>query len=374
MVDRRDVLRSGAVTLGALTAGCSSLADEGPDPGTEGEPGTRTDAPDSGDGEPEASTDSSPDEMPSGGVTVAYIADQDMRETSREVLRLISREDADVVVHSGDFDYQNDPEGWDAMLTEELGADFPYLASAGDHDLQEWEGYERVLSDRAERVDGLEWTGELGLQATARFRGITFVFVAPTVCEDEENVEEYPYACGKVENSLAPKEYATGKLAGADTQWRVCSFHRPNDDFQVSDKEEGASTELYDACREYGAITVTGHDHNYARTHLMSDYSSRSIASKSPPYEIGDGKTFSVVSGLGGEGFYETTEEVDHQWWAAKNTRNTDGSFGAFFTTLRSDGTATCYFKDVDGTVVDGPFEIELTSDVASRVDPVEQS
>src|SRR6266545_1887865 len=53
---------------------------------------------------------------------VAFIGDQGLRGSSRAVLQLIKDEGAQMVIHSGDFDYKNDPARWDAQITQVLGA------------------------------------------------------------------------------------------------------------------------------------------------------------------------------------------------------------------------------------------------------------
>ena len=52
---------------------------------------------------------------------VAFIGDQGLKDTSRQVLRLIKAEGAQMVLHQGDFDYGGNPTGWDNMITAELG-------------------------------------------------------------------------------------------------------------------------------------------------------------------------------------------------------------------------------------------------------------
>ncbi len=44
---------------------------------------------------------------------VAFIADQGLGKNSVAVLNLIKKEQADLVVHMGDFDYEDSPEQWD---------------------------------------------------------------------------------------------------------------------------------------------------------------------------------------------------------------------------------------------------------------------
>ena len=49
-------------------------------------------------------------------LTVAFIADQRSGRNARSVLELIKAERADLVLHQGDFDYHDDPDGWDPSV------------------------------------------------------------------------------------------------------------------------------------------------------------------------------------------------------------------------------------------------------------------
>src|SRR5688572_10538513 len=60
---------------------------------------------------------------------VAFLGDQGESEGARAVLRMIKNEGADMVLHQGDFDYEDDPERWDQMINDLLGSNFPYFAS-----------------------------------------------------------------------------------------------------------------------------------------------------------------------------------------------------------------------------------------------------
>ena len=42
------------------------------------------------------------------------------------------------MIHLGDFDYDDDPEAWDSLISEVLGEDFPYFAAIGNHDEDVW--------------------------------------------------------------------------------------------------------------------------------------------------------------------------------------------------------------------------------------------
>ena len=71
---------------------------------------------------------------------IAFIGDQGMSLNSVAVLQLIDNEGSDVVVHSGDFDYADNPQAWDDQITSVLGPCFPYFASVGNHDVPVYYG------------------------------------------------------------------------------------------------------------------------------------------------------------------------------------------------------------------------------------------
>ena len=106
---------------------------------------------------------------------VAFIGDQGLGSDSRAVLDMIRREGADMVLHSGDFDYYDDPDGWDEQINQTLGDDFPYFASIGNHDLLAWDGYQKKLEERLARISGARCTGDLGVNSFCTYRGLFFV-------------------------------------------------------------------------------------------------------------------------------------------------------------------------------------------------------
>ncbi|MFB6170115.1 MAG: metallophosphoesterase, partial [Haloarculaceae archaeon] len=233
--------------------------------------------------------------QPTGkSVTVAFIADGGMTDDSHAVLQLIHREDADILVHSGDFDYHNDPAGWDALLNETLGSDFPVVATIGNHDRQEWAGYRRHLAARTDRAEDLHCTGDLGLHSTCTFRGVTVVQSSDEVCSlPSGDDEEFPAACGEY-GSYEPEQYVRTQLEHSNSTLNVCSWHYPNHAFQVGEKS-GVSLDMYDTCREAGGdFVVTGHDHAYARSYPMRDFDSQTIADRSNPYVLGNGSTMAL--------------------------------------------------------------------------------
>jgi hypothetical protein len=87
---------------------------------------------------------------------------------------------AHFIVHAGDLDYVDNPQGWDARITTFFGAEFPYIYAIGNHDVPKWytasTGYQQFLFDRITRVPGLECLGEVGINMLCSYRGVLFLF------------------------------------------------------------------------------------------------------------------------------------------------------------------------------------------------------
>src|SRR5919106_908871 len=101
-----------------------------------------------------------------GAGVAPSIRDQGSGSSARAVLNLIKAEGASAVLHQGDFDYNDNPPAWDALITEVLGASFPYFAVSGNHDTSAWSGtsgYGAFIEARMRRV-GVPWAGQIGIQ------------------------------------------------------------------------------------------------------------------------------------------------------------------------------------------------------------------
>jgi len=290
--------------------------------------------------------------QPSAGseVTIAFIGDQGLGVDSEAVLELILDEGADAVVHSGDFDYQDDPAAWDAQIDSVLGPDFPYFASVGNHDESLFYapgGYQDRLEDRMIRI-GIPWTGDLGVQSTHYYQGVFIVMTAPDV-----------FGAGDGDHDL----FIQDALAADHSLWSISSWHKTMHAMQVGAKSNATGWGVYEASRRGGAIIATGHEHSYSRTHLLSDIEHQTIASSSdllilaaddPTTPEDEGRSFVFVSGLGGQSIREQLSA--DPWWASIYTSDQGADFGALFGVFRYLGdprVARFYFKDVSGAVAD---------------------
>ena len=277
-------------------------------------------------------------------VRIAFIADQGYGELPRAVLRLIREEGVDAVLHQGDFDYGHDPQGWMAMIDEELGQNFPYFTSVGNHDIErgawgEEGGYRARLEERASRL-GYTWTGIYGERASLSFEGIRILFGAPGIFAGTDNSTYADYFAEELATDTAP--------------WRICSWHKNQKNMQVGGQLDEVGYAVYEACREGGAIIATGHEHTYSRTHLLSDVSEHIVASRSDTLEIAEGRTFVFVSAMGGRSNRIQRREGD--WWASIYTATQGARSGALFASFNVEADpslAHLYFKNVDGQIID---------------------
>ncbi len=270
---------------------------------------------------------------------VAFIGDQGMSNYSRAVLQMIKNENVDVVLHQGDFDYQDNPDGWDRQINEILGPDFPYFASIGNHDTDEWTIYQQKLQSRLKRVKGAVCAGDLGVKSACTYKGLFFIL------------------SGVGTKGFGHHLFIRSSLFANNFIWRICSWHKNQRLMQVGDKKDEVGWKAYEECRKGGAIIATAHEHSYSRTNLMDNFKTQSIASTSSNLRIERGKTFAFVSALGGDSIrYQNDTLAANAWWASVYTSKQNANYGALFCIFNQNGIknkAHCYFKNIDGRVPD---------------------
>jgi len=282
---------------------------------------------------------------------VAFIGDQGDGSAALAVLRLIRDEGTDMVLHQGDFDYGDNPTQWDNNITSVLGADFPYFASVGNHDDNSFYGtggYQEKLQQRLDRVSGATCTGDLGVNSACEYQGLFFILSgAGTLGSGHE-------------------AYIREQLSANNSTWRVCSWHKNQNAMQVGGKGNEVGWGPYEACREYGAIVATGHEHSYSRTKTLISTQSQTVDPNWPDpaiLRVAPGATFVFVSGLGGASIRDQERCLPSTYpygcngeWASIYTSNQGAQYGALFIEFNVDGDpnkAHGYFKDIDGRVVD---------------------
>jgi hypothetical protein len=289
-------------------------------------------------------------QAPPHELTVAFLGDQGSGANAAAVLQLVAAEGADAALHGGDFDYGDDPPGWDALVTSILGADYPYFACVGNHDESRYyvtNGYQKFMRDRMLRL-GIPWSGDLGVASEFTWQGLHFVMTAPAV-----------FGAG---NGLYDV-YLRDRFAAGEIPWRISSFHKNQHLMQLGSKGDETGWGVYEESRRAGAITATGHEHSYSRTHLLSSMQQQTVADTTDPLVLAaddpstppdEGRTFAFVSGLGGQSIRD--QEVFGDWFASVYTSTQGATYGALFGVFHVNGDprlARFYFKDIRGTVID---------------------
>ncbi|MDA1184474.1 MAG: metallophosphoesterase [Acidobacteria bacterium] len=269
---------------------------------------------------------------------VAFIADTDDESGQRQVLELIAREGADLVLHQGDFSYSRGPtDDWANEIDEILGRDFPYLGSDGNHD--NWRRYIPFFRDRLSRI-GLDPDdlpdGSRGNYSTV-YQGLKLVFA--------------------MEGGDA--DYIAEQLAGDEHIWKVCSWHKNRRATNVGPYGDEVEASSYKACFDAGAMVAQGHSHTYSRSETISDFDHLTVDTSCPQDPgtpqtdvcMSPGSSFFFDSSLGGHSS-RRLENTDRDYWASYYS----GEFGVLFIEFNVDGDpakARGYFKTADGTVHD---------------------
>ena len=290
---------------------------------------------------------------PSGSSTipnfkVAFIGDQGLGSNPTAVLQLIKNEGAQMVLISGDYDYQDTPTAWDNMLTSALGDSFPIFGSIGNHDLAQWPSYQQKLQARLNKISGAQCTGELGVQARCTYQGLFFLLTGAGTLGSGHDV------------------FIRDQLAQDNSIWSVCSWHKNQAAMQVGGKGDEAGWGVYEECRKGGGIIATAHEHSYSRTKTLSSMQSQTVdpAWTDPNVlRVVPGSTFAFVSGLGGRSIRDQQRCLPSTYpygcngeWAKIYTSTQGAVHGALFITFHVDGDprkARGEFKNVNGEVVD---------------------
>jgi len=277
------------------------------------------------------------------GITL-IVAGERTASAAAQVLELIRDEGADMVIHSGDFDYKDDPAAWKAQIDDILGESFPYFASIGNHDVAQWDNYQRNLLERVKRIDGADCIGDYGINSSCTYKGLFFILSGAGTAGDNH------------------EKYIKNQLEKTESIWRVCSWHKNQQAMQIGGQIDRVGWEPYEECRKGGAIIATAHSHTYSRTKTLSNTQSQTVDplwQEPDLLRVGSGSTFAFVSGAGGLKVRDqdrclpsTAPYGCNGEWASIYT----GEYGALFIEFNVDGDprkAHGYFKNQFGELID---------------------
>ena len=234
------------------------------------------------------------------------------------------------------------------MISNVLGDDFPYFGTIGTHDKLKWIEYQQKLFDRVKKNPDAKCIGELGVKSSCTYMGLFFVQTGPGLWGSDHG--------SFIENQLKNDDHA----------WRVCSWSGNMTSMQIGEKENEVGWEVYENCKNAGAVIATAHEHSYSRTKTLIDIENQIVDtqwSEPDKLKVDEGSTFVFVSGLGGTNIRDQDRclPVSYPYgcngeWASVYTSDQDATYGALFCTFNTFGQpnkAYCYFKNIDGNIID---------------------
>lgn len=286
---------------------------------------------------------------PTGTLKVAYVGDVGVKSTSEQVLQLVKKEGADLLVIVGDFDYQDNPQKFFDIVMKNTGGNIPVLLVVGNHDTGKWDGatgYKALFRNKLNGVPGLVCTGDFGINGECTYKGVKFLL------------------SGVGTKGNSHDAYLTSQLTTSPNLWNICVWHVAIETFQVGEKSSTRHLNSYEICRQNGAQIMTAHEHSYHRTRTLNNMITRTIAPSwggTKDLAVGPGLTFVTVSGAGGESMRSQNRCLPGKppygcrEWAFIYTSTQGARFGAQFITYGNGGPnkATGYFKNIKGEVVD---------------------
>ena len=286
-------------------------------------------------------------------IHVAFIGDQGGSEflsNDKKVLELIKNEDVDLVIHQGDLGFEPaSPDEWDKMITENFGADFLYLVSEGHHDQESWDDYQPYLKERIEKNSDIDCKGNLGVKSICNYKDINIVLIAPGEYTSDSDFDLY------VEEELNRDE----------SFWKICSMHNELTAMETERKSGKTGMEVFEACKNAGAIIATGHHHVYSRTGNIIEFINSKEQVTDPKWtelnrlKISKGSTFMFTSGLAGS---PVSYQIND--WPVNYSSKQNATYGGLFCTFNAGGQpnkAFCYFKNIEQRIID---EFTITSDL----------
>jgi predicted phosphodiesterase len=334
-----------------LTTSGTGAGGAGGSAATGGAPGTGGTASGGAPGTGGAAGGSSGGPSTEANLKIAFVGDTDDGSDYTSVLNLVATEGAQALVTAGDMTYTSNPDAWWAATESRLGQSFPIFLARGNHDDASWSGF---LPEAANHLGGATRTaGPHNAAYKTQFKGLDLVTI-----------------------KLGDTATTVNNLFGSDTNvWKVCAWHQNQAKMQVGGKGDEMGWAVYEACRQKGAIIITGHEHTYHRTKTMTNTQTQTIdptCSSGGSVCVGPGRTYVTVVGTGGTGLRAqirctptastapfatlNTSDPSCPIWASIYTTNQGANYGAQFIVFNVDGNpkkAHAYFKNVAGQIID---------------------
>lgn len=292
---------------------------------------------------------------------IAFIGDTGIGTNAEKVMTLIKNEGASAVFHQGDFDYTNSPAAFETYLQKVAPTTLPYFGSVGNHDVPNWTspngGYQASFAKRS----GSFCTGDKGNLSACTYKGLFALELGIGTLTGKDDATQV--------------NFIKNQLAASNSMWKICSWHKLQNTLQVGAKSDEIGWQAYEECRKAGALIITAHEHTYHRTKTLTNMTTQTIdpTCNDPAKEcVAPGKTFAVISGLGGKDKNRTQVRClpttfpygCNGVWSSIYTSDQGAQYGALFIIFNYQGNpnkAHGYFKNIDNQIID-QFDITLES------------
>ncbi|MCA9633436.1 MAG: metallophosphoesterase, partial [Myxococcales bacterium] len=186
------------------------------------------------------------------GLRVAFFGDQSLSQDAKDLLGVIRASDVDMVIHMGDFDYQDNPAAWEKFMHDGLG-NIPWFAVVGNHDTSKWSEYQKVIQRELDTISDVNCEGEVGVKHACTYKGFKFVLSGVGLL------------------GSGHEDFMRQELGASTNIWRMCGWHVNQYDMQLGGKGNEAGYGVYQRCQAEGAFIVNGHEHSYGRTLTLTD-------------------------------------------------------------------------------------------------------
>jgi len=288
---------------------------------------------------------------------------------ARQVLDAIADLDPQLNIALGDFSYQAGKEQqFCDMVTDKLGQDFPFELITGNHESDGHDGaIEKFVQCLPNKLPGLQ--GEYGIQwyvdVPQQDPLVRFVMVSPGI--EFRNGEVLDYSPGSERWNWTTA--AIDGAASADIPWTVVGMHVPC--LSVGTKDCQAGQEFTNMLiNKKVDLVLSGHDHDYQRTHQIGTGDSRCpelapaaftagcLFDADSTMEAGAGTVFTTV-GTGGSGLYNVhDDDPEAGYFATWSGKNRNPALGTLDVTA-TDDSLTARFVPADGSSFTDSFKIE---------------
>jgi hypothetical protein len=284
-------------------------------------------------------------------ITFTVTADNGLESAGLGVFSGIGKSGAGANFILGDFAYAPDRESaYCKVVTDRVN--FPTELLAGNHeDDTTRDGlltkYVKCLPDR------LYEQGSYAKDYYVDRGPVRFIMISPGLLLGGVTKT---YADGTPEQAWLTSLIREARLAG---QWTVVGFHKPC--LTLGEHGCSSSPDLTNALiREHVDLVVSGHDHNYSRSHQIKGTIANPVVMDSDSLMGRGGGTVFVVIGNGGHN-PRTVKPLTSIWAAESGTNSPGGiTFGYGKVTVDGDSLSFSLVRTSGGALTDG-FVIDMS-------------